>query len=266
MNKYQNEEISITVTGHSLGAALATLNAMDIVANGYNRPTGNSQKSCMVTAFAYAGPRVGNHGLEAVFKTLGDHDLHLLRITNLWDPVHHLPSNLFLDYTHLGKELEINTSKSEYLKRNIIGVSRVGTNIPPPEYLPAEYLDGRVEVEEELEFYYAHTKGDTHKENIKEEELEIHATTRSTRGLVAGLTENFSQLFVAHGLDVYLHGVAGVQENAFRLEGDYDIALVNKHLDWLKNEYEIPLKWWKSKNRKNMVQMDNGHWKFVENA
>ncbi|XWS12546.1 hypothetical protein CRYUN_Cryun37aG0098700 [Craigia yunnanensis] len=267
VNKYQDEEISITVTGYSSGAALATLNAMDIVANGYNRPTGNSQKSCMVTAFAYAGPRVGNHGLEEEFMTLGDH-LRLLRITNFWDPVHHLPSKFLSDYTHLGEELKIDTSKSDYLKRNFIGISSVdlqrdtySTYIPPPEHLPAEYLDGNFQVEEELEFY-ATTKGYKRKDNM-EEELEIRATTL---GFTEGLMENLGQLFIAHGLEVYLHGVAGVQENGFRMEIDHDIALVNKHLDRLKDDYKIPRKWWKNKNRKNMVQIDNGHWKFVENA
>ncbi|XWS12550.1 hypothetical protein CRYUN_Cryun37aG0099100 [Craigia yunnanensis] len=263
----REQEINITVTGYSLGAALATLNAMDIVANGYNRPTGNSQKSCMVTAFAYPGPRVGNHDLEEEFKTLGDH-LRLLRITNFWDPVHHLPSKFLSDYTRLGEELKIDTSKSDYLKRNFIGISSVdlqrgtdSTYIPPPEHLPAEYLDGNFQVEEELEIY-ATTKGYKRKDNM-EEELEIRATTL---GFTEGLMENLGQLFIAHGLEVYLHGVAGVQENGFRMEIDHDIALVNKHLDRLKDDYKIHRKWWKHENRKNMVQIDNGHWKFVENA
>ncbi|XP_022760117.1 phospholipase A1-II 6-like [Durio zibethinus] len=184
VNKYQDEEISITVTGFSLGAALATLNAMDIVANGYNKPKDNAQKSCMVTGFVFGGPCVGNDGLKEVFKRLGAHDLHLLRITNARDPVHRLPIG---SYIHLGEELKINSTKSNYLKWNVS----------------------------------------------------------------------------AHNMEIYLHGVAGVQDEGFHLEVDHDVALVNKYLDRLKDKHKIPPNWWEGENRKNMVQADNGHWTVI---
>ncbi|KAL4310166.1 hypothetical protein GQ457_01G027660 [Hibiscus cannabinus] len=108
MNKYPDEELSITVIGFSLGAALATLNAMDI-ANGYN--DGEKKSPYTVTAFTFGGPR-----------------LRLLRITNANDPVHNLP---FLGYTHLGNELQINTGNSPYLKWRWIGASAYVSSVNP---------------------------------------------------------------------------------------------------------------------------------------
>ncbi|XVF25680.1 hypothetical protein REPUB_Repub13aG0234500 [Reevesia pubescens] len=192
VDKYQNEEVSITVTGHSLGAALATLNAMDIAANGWNKPTGNSNKAFMVTAFPAASPRVGN----LVFKEICDKlkDLHILRIVNSMDPVPKVPFLLGI-YTHVGEELGFDTTNSPYLKASM----KVNAN--------------------------------------------------------------------AHNLEGYQHGIAGLQENGeFKLEEelDFDNAVVNKYSDGLLDEYKIPDNWWNKEKFKNMVQMDNGHWKFAD--
>ncbi|GKV36825.1 hypothetical protein SLEP1_g44916 [Rubroshorea leprosula] len=102
VEKYKNEEISITVTGHSLGGALATLNAADIVASGYNRI---SNRACPVTAFVFAGPRVGDSNFKKVF--IGLQDVRVLRIPNALDVVNKYP------FTEV---LEIDTQKSPYLK------------------------------------------------------------------------------------------------------------------------------------------------------
>ncbi|KAK8492281.1 hypothetical protein V6N13_109995 [Hibiscus sabdariffa] len=92
-NQYPDEELSITVIGFSLGAALAALNAMDI-ANGYN--DGEKKSPCTVTAFTFGAPRVGNNG-----------------------------------YTHLGNELQINTGNSPYLKWRWIGASAYVSSVKP---------------------------------------------------------------------------------------------------------------------------------------
>ncbi|KAF3448282.1 hypothetical protein FNV43_RR08995 [Rhamnella rubrinervis] len=67
-----------------------------------------------------------------------------------------------------------------------------------------------------------------------------------------------------HDLQVYLHGIAGTQglDGGFRLEVKRDIALVNKRIDGLKDEYHVTPQWW-CVNNKGMVQLDDGYWVMI---
>lgn len=113
----KNEEISITVIGHSLGAALATINAVDIVAKGLNIPKDQPEKACSVTTFVFASPRVGNSHFGKIFNEYKDKNLRALRIRNKKDNVPKVPFRLFpWGFTHVGEELVIDTRKSEFLK------------------------------------------------------------------------------------------------------------------------------------------------------
>ncbi|KAK8635347.1 hypothetical protein V6N13_004088 [Hibiscus sabdariffa] len=122
VNRYEAEDISITVTGFSLGAALATLTAMDIVTHGYNKPPNG--EPFMVTAFTFGGPRVGDRGLARVFDTLGLENLRLLRIKNIKDPITEKPPKV-LRYTNVGKELVVDTSRSIYLNQRPLACNSI---------------------------------------------------------------------------------------------------------------------------------------------
>ncbi|KAG6746707.1 hypothetical protein POTOM_049070 [Populus tomentosa] len=108
MYALNGEEVSITVAGHSLGAALATLNGVDMVANGFNKPSG-SDIGFPVTVFAYASPRVGDQGFQDVFNGRSALvSLIMFSGFNVW-VLGFLPDLQ-------GEKLEIDSTKSPYLK------------------------------------------------------------------------------------------------------------------------------------------------------
>ncbi|CAI9767565.1 unnamed protein product [Fraxinus pennsylvanica] len=111
VDRFKNEEMSITVTGHSLGAALSTLCAADIVTNGYNRPSDRPNNPCPVTVFKFGSPRVGDSNFKEILDSLKK--LHILNVRNAADLVPHYPP---FGYTKIGTELLVDSRTSPFLK------------------------------------------------------------------------------------------------------------------------------------------------------
>ncbi|GAB4830471.1 Phospholipase A1-Igamma1, chloroplastic [Ancistrocladus abbreviatus] len=127
IKKYQGEELSITITGHSLGAALATISAYDIAETG--KHIRNNSHAVPTSVFSFASPRVGNVRFKERLESLG---VKVLRVLNEHDIVpkspgffinEHVPQGLMKlaesfpwSYFHVGEELLLNHEKSPFLK------------------------------------------------------------------------------------------------------------------------------------------------------
>ncbi|CAN0842555.1 Phospholipase A1-Ibeta2, chloroplastic [Linum grandiflorum] len=120
MERYKGETLSITVTGHSLGAALSLLVADELSTCSPEVPP--------VAVFSFGGPRVGN---RAFSDRLTNKSVKVLRIVNNQDVITRVPGlppmvdgltndndNHPLAYTHVGTELRVDTKMSPYLKPN----------------------------------------------------------------------------------------------------------------------------------------------------
>ncbi|MQM10771.1 hypothetical protein Taro_043668 [Colocasia esculenta] len=133
----RGEEVSITITGHSLGSALAMLSAFDMAETGLNRVAasaageGEAEKRVVpICVYSFSGPRVGNGKFKERFEEeLG---LKALRVVNVHDTVPKVPGVFFNErvpaavrrigealpwsYSHVGVELALDHRRSPFLK------------------------------------------------------------------------------------------------------------------------------------------------------
>ncbi|KAJ4972391.1 hypothetical protein NE237_005490 [Protea cynaroides] len=125
IERYKRDELSITITGHSLGAALAILSAYDIAEMKLNE-----DKNIPITVFSFAGPRVGNLKFKKRCDKLG---VKVLRVINVHDKVPTVPGIITNEkfqyqkyvedvidfpwsYAHVGVELALDHKNSPFLK------------------------------------------------------------------------------------------------------------------------------------------------------
>ena len=108
-DKYKDEKLSVVVTGHSLGGALATLSAFDLAEN---KVAGDDVR---IAAFVFGCPQVGNEAFKDKVEQLSN--LKIFHTKNVKDIVPNLPDwNLNIYVPIETTELEIDTRKSPYLK------------------------------------------------------------------------------------------------------------------------------------------------------
>ncbi|KAL4580298.1 hypothetical protein LXL04_016487 [Taraxacum kok-saghyz] len=101
---YKNEETSVIITGHSLGASLSILSAFDLAENGIKVP---------ISAFVFGSPQVGNKAFNDRLKQFPN--VKILHIKNKIDLIPLYPSGL-LGYVNSGIDFVIDTRKSPSLK------------------------------------------------------------------------------------------------------------------------------------------------------
>lgn len=108
LQKYADEPLSITVTGHSLGAALATLTAHDITTTFKHAP--------LVTVVSFGGPRVGNKSFRCQLERSGT---KVLRIVNSDDPITKVPGFVVDERSAKMHGMEKETRMPEWVQRRV---------------------------------------------------------------------------------------------------------------------------------------------------
>jgi len=131
----RGEDVSITMTGHSLGGALALLSAYEVAAKGLNSHKAHPDSNVPVTVFSFAAPRVGNNAFKDRLEAMG---VKVLRVVSKQDMVPKIPGIIFNEgmekfeqlmgsliyllpwtYTHVGVELKLDHQRSPRLKGNL---------------------------------------------------------------------------------------------------------------------------------------------------
>ncbi|KAJ3680569.1 hypothetical protein LUZ60_016847 [Juncus effusus] len=111
LNLYKGEELSITIVGHSLGAALALLAADDVSTCSSDVPP--------IAVVSFGGPKVGDKTFKQ--KLAKNKGVKVLRIVNEGDFITRVPGVIAIGgvrdgYEHVGVELRVDSRVSPYLR------------------------------------------------------------------------------------------------------------------------------------------------------
>ncbi|KAI3896497.1 hypothetical protein MKX03_015005 [Papaver bracteatum] len=109
LQSYGDEPLSITIAGHSLGAALAALTAYDITKTFKHAPS--------VSVISFGGPRVGNPSFRHEVEKNG---IKILRIVNSTDIITKVPGFIINDHEDGGTHVASPGSLSTWLQRFIV--------------------------------------------------------------------------------------------------------------------------------------------------
>ncbi|GLJ45867.1 hypothetical protein SUGI_0965640 [Cryptomeria japonica] len=127
---YKGEELSITITGHSIGASFGLLSAYQIGETLLATNNLGAKHNIPVTVFSFGGPKVGNLDFKERMEEIG---VKTLRTVNTHDLIPKIPGIVLNEwvhrklfngvkgkiYSHVGNELMINHLNSPYLKHNV---------------------------------------------------------------------------------------------------------------------------------------------------
>lgn len=115
LKHYSGENLSITLTGHSLGGALAILTAYEIAASGLNKSSAGQEEIIPLTVFTFGSPHVGDAVFKKKFKEL---HIKALRVVECHDLVPKTIPRVYFPwmetYEHVGVELQVDHTRSPY--------------------------------------------------------------------------------------------------------------------------------------------------------
>ncbi|KAL3675228.1 hypothetical protein R1sor_025176 [Riccia sorocarpa] len=242
VEKYADEEMSITCLGHSLGGALATYCAYQIAEDEFNiTPSGTT---IPVTAFVFGSPRVGNIAFRERFETLG---VKVLRIVVKQDIVNCFP---------IGEE-EDGNSLTDLVKAAV------------------EQALEKNAISDPLGFYI----GRLNEATLSDEYIHVGVAlsldiTKSPYLKPPGKVDldSMEYLYKPHYLIAYLHLVNGIFGGAddddlnkpFKPVVIRDLAPLNKDYDLLEEPYakHVPAKWWVPQRNHGLELNKEGFWVF----